>query len=130
MKWIILLVIPLLVAGCASLDTMKLSEAMNKQEVQALFGKPNRTHFNRVGGNSVEVWDYTRSDQIHGGAKEVRLWFLNDKLKIWQSEEWWDLVNTPKLRIPPDFESPNAPDFILEIRKKDMGKNPSDNTQR
>lgn len=89
---------------------------MRTKEVQTLLGNPGATHFNRIADNKIEVWDYIK----HSGniTRKARLWFLNDRLKLWQSAEW-GIFEPPQLNRPPDFESPHAPEFILEIKKNE-----------
>lgn len=122
------LIAVVLIVSCAGINTKQLRPGMTTQEVKALLGNPNFAYSGKVMGSNAHAWDYEKDTLgipnplddygwlVVPTTQVVRIWFVNGKLKQWQSgkfrsiESLYDGVkNQPEWSVPPNFNYLNSP---------------------
>lgn len=89
MKKLLILIIAILVSGCATTSAIKFSQlqmGMSKEEVKHILGNP---YLYRGAINGVEIWEYTVYAPYYPGANQLTgnivYWveFVNNKLAFY-----------------------------------------------
>ncbi|MCX6356635.1 MAG: hypothetical protein NT045_01955 [Candidatus Aureabacteria bacterium] len=133
LRWLVVVSLVLL-CGCA-INTRQLKEGMTMRDIEGRLSAPAATYAGTIGGSKIDVWDFQKEmlyipnvlddywSLVPPSTSVARLWFLNGALRHWQSAKCsgYQAVCTLKAgddwSVPPDFDSPVAPQFIRELKR-------------